>query len=104
MSELTRPLDHHSGPRDSRPKVPVQLDQPKEAPMTYEELSEYNGMIFGYSPLKVPVKSQFLTQYAMGTDTTKPILVAVKGAVFDVTRNSAYEPGWPYHGSVSCTW
>ncbi|ETN36779.1 uncharacterized protein HMPREF1541_09057 [Cyphellophora europaea CBS 101466] len=53
--------------------------------MTYEELSEYNGMIFGYSPLK-------------------PILVAVKGAVFDVTRNSAYEPGWPYHGSVSCTW
>ena len=34
-----------------------------------------------------------------GTDPEKPILVAVKGTVFDVTRNNAYGQGGQYHGT-----
>ncbi|KIW18882.1 hypothetical protein PV08_03171 [Exophiala spinifera] len=37
-----------------------------------------------------------LTKYD-GTDDSKPILVAIKGTVFDVSRNTAYRPGGAYH-------
>jgi cytochrome b involved in lipid metabolism len=33
-----------------------------------------------------------------GTDSSKPTLVAIKGTVFDVSRNSAYAPGGSSHG------
>jgi len=55
-------------------KVSVLLDAPKDDPITYEELSKCNG-----------------------TDPSKPVLIAIKGTVFDVSRNRAYQPGGPYH-------
>ncbi|KAK6387517.1 hypothetical protein LTS17_000786 [Exophiala oligosperma] len=42
---------------------------------TYEELNKYDGTY----------------------DDSKPILVAIKGTVFDVSRNVAYRPGGAYH-------
>lgn len=41
-------------------------------------------------------------QKLTGTDDSKPILVAIKGTVFDVSRNVAYRPGGAYHG-MYCT-
>ncbi|KKK14997.1 hypothetical protein P175DRAFT_0535393 [Aspergillus ochraceoroseus IBT 24754] len=49
------------------PKVPVQLDPPKDDPITAEELAKCDG-----------------------TDPSRPTLVAIKGIVFDVSRNAAY--------------
>ncbi|KAL1977993.1 hypothetical protein VTN31DRAFT_852 [Thermomyces dupontii] len=56
------------------PKEPVQLDPPKDDPISKEELSKCDG-----------------------TDPNRPIYVAIKGTVFDVTRNKAYAPGGNYH-------
>lgn len=36
-----------------------------------------------------------------GTDPSKPILVAIKGTVFDVSGNDAYGPNGQYHGQYS---
>jgi cytochrome b involved in lipid metabolism len=33
-----------------------------------------------------------------GTDPSRPTLVAIKGSVFDVSKNAAYAPGGQYHG------
>ncbi|CAG8935309.1 unnamed protein product [Penicillium salamii] len=49
------------------PKVAVQLDPPKDDPISLEELAKCDG-----------------------SDPSRPTLVAIKGVVFDVTRNSAY--------------
>ncbi|KAJ5319479.1 hypothetical protein N7541_006149 [Penicillium brevicompactum] len=49
------------------PKVAVQLDPPKDDPISPEELAKCDG-----------------------TDPSRPTLVAIKGVVFDVTRNAAY--------------
>ncbi|KAL4879791.1 cytochrome b5-like heme/steroid binding domain-containing protein [Aspergillus karnatakaensis] len=55
------------------PKVPVQLAPPKEDLITVEELSKCDG-----------------------SDPNLPIYVAIKGVVFDVSRNSAYGPDGQY--------
>ncbi|KAL4790639.1 cytochrome b5-like heme/steroid binding domain-containing protein [Aspergillus venezuelensis] len=55
------------------PKVPVQLAPPKDDPITYEELAKCDG-----------------------TDPSRPTYVAIKGIVFDVSRNSAYGPEGQY--------
>ncbi|KAL2264853.1 hypothetical protein VTJ83DRAFT_7363 [Remersonia thermophila] len=55
------------------PKVPVQLDPPKDDPISLEELAKANGV-----------------------DGAK-CYVAIKGIVYDVTGNKAYQPGGPYH-------
>jgi predicted heme/steroid binding protein len=34
-----------------------------------------------------------------GTDASRPTYVAIKGIVFDVTRNSAYGPEGQYRGT-----
>lgn len=48
---------------------------PKDDPITPEELAQYNG-----------------------TDPSKPVYVAIKGLVFDVSpRREMYEPGKGYH-------
>lgn len=39
-----------------------------------------------------------LTFVEPGTHPFKPTLVAIKGIVFDVSRNPAYGPNGPYHG------
>jgi hypothetical protein len=33
-----------------------------------------------------------------GTDPSRPTLVAIKGIVFDVSKNPAYGPNGQYHG------
>merc|ERR1711939_965846 len=68
-----KPLE---GPESFAPKVPVLLDAPKDDPITYEELSKCGG-----------------------ADPSKPILIAIKGTVFDVSRNRAYQPEGPYCGT-----
>ncbi|TFK19270.1 progesterone binding protein [Coprinopsis marcescibilis] len=51
------------------------LDPPKDDPYTPEELAKYDG-----------------------TDASKPIYVALKGTIFDVTRKKeVYGPGESYH-------
>ncbi|KAK8920730.1 putative steroid-binding protein 3 [Metarhizium anisopliae] len=56
------------------PKVPVQLKPPKDDPISVEELAK-----------------------ATGVDGGK-CYVAIKGKVYDVTGNKAYQPGGSYHG------
>lgn len=36
-----------------------------------------------------------------GTDPNRPIYVAIKGIIFDVSRNSAYHVNGSYHGAFS---
>ncbi|KAK5946626.1 hypothetical protein PMZ80_000769 [Knufia obscura] len=55
------------------PKQPVNLDKPKDAIITQEELAA-----------------------ADGSDPDKPTYVAIKGVVFDVSRNKAYQAGGSY--------
>ncbi|KAJ5113525.1 hypothetical protein N7456_002059 [Penicillium angulare] len=55
------------------PKVPIELDPPKDDPISQEELAKCNG-----------------------TDPNRPTLVAIKGVVFDVSRNAAYGSSGQY--------
>lgn len=66
--------DRESEPKNFAPKVPVQLDPPKDDPITIEELSKCDG-----------------------SDPSRPTWVAIKGAVFDVSKNKAYAPGGQYN-------
>jgi len=67
--------DHEAGQtKRFEPKVPVQLDPPKNDLITVEELSKSDG-----------------------TDPNRPTLVAIKGTVFDVSKNTAYAPEGQYH-------
>ncbi|KAK8196583.1 hypothetical protein M8818_006748 [Zalaria obscura] len=59
------------------PKTPVQLDPPKDDPISLEYLSKCDGTHEGY-----------------------PTYVAIKGTVFDVTGNKAYAPGASYSGKT----
>ncbi|ODA80217.1 hypothetical protein RJ55_03175 [Drechmeria coniospora] len=55
------------------PKAPVSLNPPKNEPISLEELAKANGV-----------------------DGAKGY-VAIKGKVYDVTGNKAYQPGGAYH-------
>ncbi|KAH0368952.1 cytochrome b5, partial [Aureobasidium melanogenum] len=55
------------------PKHKVELDPPKDDPISLDYLSKCDGTHEGY-----------------------PTYVAIKGTVFDVTGNKAYEPGASY--------
>ncbi|PFH56137.1 hypothetical protein XA68_17014 [Ophiocordyceps unilateralis] len=55
------------------PKVPVQLNPPKDDPISLEQLAKATGV-------------DGATCY-----------VAIKGKVYDVTGNKAYQPGGSYH-------
>ncbi|CAG8043344.1 unnamed protein product [Penicillium olsonii] len=57
------------------PKVAVQLDPPKDDLISPEELAKCDG-----------------------SDPSRPTLVAIKGVVFDVTRNAAYGAQGQYRG------
>lgn len=57
------------------PKEPVNLNPPKTDPISIADLAQCDG-----------------------TDTGKPVYVAIKGTVFDVSGNSAYAPKGGYHG------
>jgi len=56
------------------PKKAVELAPPKDDPITVAELRQSDG-----------------------TDSSKPTYVAIKGTVFDVSGNKAYQPGGSYH-------
>ncbi|KAI6781669.1 progesterone binding protein [Emericellopsis cladophorae] len=56
------------------PKAPVNLNPPKDDPISAEELAKANGEDGG------------------------KCYVAIKGKVYDVTGNKAYQPGGSYHG------
>jgi len=58
------------------PQDPPVLDPPKNDPISLEELAKADGT---------------------GEDETKKCYVAIKGRVYDVTGNKAYEPGGSYH-------
>jgi len=64
---------HAEEPRNFAPKQPVQLNPPKNDPITGEELAQCNGL-----------------------NADKPTYVAIKGKVFDVTGNASYGPDGPY--------
>lgn len=66
--------EHATEPKRFEPKEPVKLDPPKDDPITLEELAKCNG-----------------------TDPDLPTLVAIKGRVFDVTKNPAYGTDGQYH-------
>ncbi|KAL1957135.1 hypothetical protein VTO42DRAFT_6278 [Malbranchea cinnamomea] len=55
-------------------KEATDLNPPKYDPISVEELSKCDG-----------------------SDPSRPTLVAIKGIVFDVSRNPAYGPGGNYH-------
>ncbi|POR39162.1 hypothetical protein TPAR_00632 [Tolypocladium paradoxum] len=55
------------------PKVPVTLNPPKDDPISPDELAKANGVDGG------------------------ECYVAIKGKVYDVTGNKAYQPGGSYH-------
>ncbi|KIX03466.1 uncharacterized protein Z518_07018 [Rhinocladiella mackenziei CBS 650.93] len=74
MSNPTIPRGYHDEPKRGHSRVPIELDKPKDDLITYRELSKCDG-----------------------TDLSRPVLVAIKGTVFDVTRNAAYGSGGPYH-------
>ncbi|KUM55405.1 hypothetical protein ACN42_g11874, partial [Penicillium freii] len=70
------------------PKVPVELDPPKDDPISVEELAKCDGM--RVYPIIANV------YHITGTDPSRPTLVAIKGVVFDVSRNSAYGASGSY--------
>ncbi|KAH6649854.1 cytochrome b5-like heme/steroid binding domain-containing protein [Chaetomium tenue] len=55
------------------PKTPVQLDPPKDDPISLEDLAKASG------------------------EEGQKCYVAIKGIVYDVTGNKAYQPGGAYH-------
>ncbi|KZF26445.1 putative progesterone binding protein [Xylona heveae TC161] len=66
--------DHAPEPKRFEPKVPVNLNPPKDDPISTEYLAKCDGNSSAY-----------------------PTYVAIKGKVFDVTGNPAYAPKGAYH-------
>jgi len=75
IDPLSSPMPHNENPMDKQfaPKQHVELDTPKDKLISLEELAA-----------------------ADGSDPEKPIYVAIKGVVFDVSRNKAYQQGGSY--------
>ena len=88
---------HVEEPKNFAPKTPVNLDPPKDDPITYEELSKCDGVFRPYA------NEHRLTvlNFSTGSDPSKPTLVAIKGTVFDVSGNDAYGPKGQYHGQYT---
>lgn len=94
------------------PKVPVELDPPKDDPISVEELAKCDGMrvhpctphgFFPHFPISNAPSPRIIANfyYTTGTDPNRPTLVAIKGVVFDVSRNSAYGASGSYRGEYS---
>ncbi|KAJ5610192.1 cytochrome b5 [Penicillium lagena] len=66
-------VEHEPEPKRFSPKIPVQLDPPKDDLISQEELAKCDG-----------------------TDPNRPTYVAIKGVVFDVSRNAAYGSSGQY--------
>lgn len=93
-------VEHEPEPKRFSPKVPVQLDPPKDDLISQEELAKCDGMslrVLRPNPPRLMRGSHSTT----GTDPNRPTYVAIKGVVFDVTRNAAYGPSGQYRGKLS---
>ncbi|KAI9677015.1 MAG: hypothetical protein M1817_006854 [Caeruleum heppii] len=66
--------DHAPEPKNFAPKEPVNLDPPKDDPITVDELAKCDG-----------------------TSSSHPTYVAIKSRIYDVTGNKMYAPGGAYH-------
>ncbi|KAI1364916.1 cytochrome b5-like heme/steroid binding domain-containing protein [Xylaria arbuscula] len=64
------------------PKVPVNLDPPKDDPITLEELAQADGNMSN-------------NEFYLGAEGRRAY-VAIKGKVYDVTGNKMYAPGANY--------
>jgi hypothetical protein len=42
--------------------------------------------------------ADYMVRLNPGTDPSRPTYVAIKGTIFDVSKNAAYAPGGQYHG------
>jgi len=73
MSDATSPSPYSENKR-FEPKVPVELNEPKRDEITLEELAQNDG-----------------------TNPEKATWVAIKGTVFDVSKNQAYKEKGQYH-------
>lgn len=73
MADPTSPSPYSENKR-FEPKVKVELAPPKQDVITLEELSQCDG-----------------------TNPNKPTYVAIKGTVFDVSKNAAYAEKGQYH-------
>ena len=89
--------DNEAQSKRFAPKVPVQLDPPKDDPISPEELAKCDGR---HSPLQTLCFSAHTPTHTSraGSDPNRPTLVAIKGVVFDVTRNAAYGSSGQYRG------
>ncbi|ETI21868.1 hypothetical protein G647_05937 [Cladophialophora carrionii CBS 160.54] len=73
MTDPTSPSPYSENKR-FEPKVPVELSPPKDDEITLEELAQNDG-----------------------TNPERPTWVAIKGTVFDVSKNPAYKEKGQYH-------
>lgn len=91
----------HTEEKRFEPKQKVELQEPKDDLFTYEQLAECDGKASSRKSDRLGRKAdkQINTNWHQpGSNPDKPVLVAVKGTVYDVTRNSAYGQGGQYHG------
>lgn len=78
------------------------LAPPKDDPITLEELAKCDGTVVSayfcvlHTLLYALERSTDLDSMA-GTDENRPTYLAIKGIVFDVSRNAMYKPGGSYH-------
>lgn len=74
------------------PKEKIELDPPLSTPYTVEQLAVFDGMPRYYHDLNITFANILL----LGVQNPR-IFVAIKGTIFDVTRNAAsYGPGKGY--------
>ena len=94
---LTSPRPHNAVSEGNSsyfaPKNPVEIAEPKDDMISYEELAKHDGEV-----VASVVSSAMLIALA-GSDEDQPIWVSIKGTVFDVSKNSAYKKGGNYHGT-----
>jgi predicted heme/steroid binding protein len=94
-------VDHEPEPKRFEPKNPVVLDPPKNDPITLEELSKCDGTWQRFYMTYISFShNTFNADFSPGTDPDRPTLVAIKGTVFDVSKNAAYAPSGQYHGTT----
>lgn len=87
-----------SEPKSFAPKNPVQLDPPKDDPISVEDLAKCDGTSPHLaSTQSLPGTNELMVQ--KGNSSTYPTYVAIKGTIFDVSGNSAYGPNGSYHGT-----
>ena len=76
------------------PKTKVELDPPKDDPISLNYLSKCDGVLQRMI-MTVSLETDISRS---GTNADYPTYVAIKGTVFDVTGNKAYGPEGSYKG------